>query len=100
MTSIDILNMDDPEPKFRLGRVVITKAAEGKLTPTDVCYALVRHSRGDWGDVSESDSEENELSLTHGSRLLSVYHGENGTKFWIITEADRRVTTVLLPEDY
>jgi len=100
MTNINVVYMDDPEPKFRLGRLVITKAAEAKLTPMDVSVALLRHVRGDWGDVSESDREENELSLTHGSRLLSVYHGKNGTKFWIITEADRRVTTVLLPEDY
>ena len=43
---------------------------------------------------------ENELSLQNGFRLPSVYRAENGTKFWIITEADRLVTTVLLPEDY
>ena len=51
-------------------------------------------------DLSEEDRHENELSLKEGFRLLSAYHAANGTKFWIITEADRSATTVLLPEDY
>ena len=61
---------------------------------------LVRHIAGDWGDVDEQDRSENELSLTHGFRLLSAYTLKTGTKIWIITEADRSVTTVLLPEEY
>jgi hypothetical protein len=61
---------------------------------------LQRHQAGDWGDVDEHDRQENELSLKNGFRLLSVYHAANGVKFWIITEADRSATTVLLPEDY
>ena len=59
-----------------------------------------RHQAGDWGDVSEHDRQENELSLKQGFRLLSVYRAASGVKFWIITEADRSATTVLLPQDY
>jgi hypothetical protein len=61
---------------------------------------LERHQAGDWGDVDEHDRQENELSLKSDFRLLSVYHAANGIKFWIITEADRSATTVLLPEDF
>jgi len=61
---------------------------------------LSRHTRGDWGDVDELDRRENERSLVHGFRLLSAYTLISGTKIWIITEADRSVTTVLLPEEY
>jgi hypothetical protein len=61
---------------------------------------LVRHIAGDWGDVDAHDRRENELSLVHGFRLLSAYTLNSGTKIWIITEADRSVTTVLLPKEY
>jgi len=61
---------------------------------------LVRHIAGDWGDVDEHDRRENELSLIHGLRLLSAYTLSSGTKIWVITEADRSATTVLLPEEY
>jgi hypothetical protein len=55
---------------------------------------------GDWGDVNEQDRQENELSLQKGFRLFSVYHSTQGVKFWIITEANRSATTVLLPQEY
>jgi hypothetical protein len=61
---------------------------------------LVRHIAGDWGELDEHDVRENELSLLHGWRILSCYRLSDGTKMWIITEADRSVTTVLLPEEY
>jgi hypothetical protein len=85
--------------KFPLGQVVMTANAANQLKPLDVAEALSRHSAGDWGDICEQDQRENELSLREGFRLLSVYRSGNST-FWIITEADRSVTTVLLPEDY
>jgi hypothetical protein len=85
---------------FPLGQVVITPNARDTLHPADIPLALARHTRGDWGDVDEHDRQANESSLTHGARLLSVYHDRNKTKFWIITEADRSATTILLPEDY
>lgn len=86
--------------KFSLGQVVITTNAAAQLQQPDVLAAIRRHLIGDWGDVDEEDRLENERSLEHGFRLLSVYRDTNGTKFWIITEADRSATTVLLPEDY
>src|SRR5687767_3754775 len=87
---------------FSLGQIVITANARDTLPPADVLQALTRHAAGDWGDIDEEDRQENELSLREGFRLLSVYHtSENPPqKFWIITEADRSATTVLLPEDY
>ena len=60
----------------------------------------MRHESGDWGDVCDSDRQENEFALDKMLRLFSVYHLRDGTKIWIITEADRNITTVLLPEDY
>jgi hypothetical protein len=86
--------------KFPLGQTVITRNAENTLHPADIPIALGRHAAGDWGEVCDDDRRENELSLTQGFRLLSVYHDRNRVKFWIITEADRSATTVLLPEDY
>jgi hypothetical protein len=87
------------ESKFPLGQIVITANAQGKLDPAAVQDALKRHASGDWGTLCEDDRQENELSLKQGFRLLSAY-GEGDAKFWIITEADRSVTTVLMPEDY
>ena len=85
--------------KFELGRVVITSHAADVLPGSAVKTALQRHAAGDWGDVCPADAAENELSLREGFRLLSVYMADE-TKFWVITEADRSATTVLLPEDY
>ncbi len=89
-----------PIARFRLGRIVSTPNALEQLTQDDILLGIKRHQAGDWGDVSDDDRRENELSLKDGLRLFSVYHSANGTKFWIITEADRLASTVLLPEDY
>ena len=86
--------------QFRLGQTIITRNALDHLHPEDVLASLKRHARRDWGDCDPEDAAENDLSLQEGFRLLSVYQDRNGEKFWIITEADRSVTTVLLPEDY
>ena len=61
---------------------------------------LRRHACGDWGDLSEEDRKENEFSLVNGFRLLSSYTLSSGTRIWVITEADRSSTTLLLPEEY
>jgi hypothetical protein len=61
---------------------------------------LTRHIAGDWGDLSAEDRRENELSLEHEWRILSAYTLSNGTKIWVITEADRSATTFLIPEEY
>ncbi len=87
-------------PKFSLGRLVITPNAQASCAPNDWQAAIIRHAHGDWGDVCDDDKEANDCALEEGSRLLSYYTTASGVKFWIITEADRSATTVLLPEDY
>jgi len=88
--------------KFSPGSIVATPGALAALEASgdDPMAYLVRHIAGDWGDVDEHDRRENELSLIHGLRLLSAYTLSSGTKIWVITEADRSATTVLLPEEY
>ncbi len=85
---------------FPLGQTVIHPNALNRVHPEDVRICLERHARRDWGDVRKEDAAENELSLKEGFRILSAYRDRNGVKFWIITEADRSATMVLLPEDY
>lgn len=86
--------------KFPLGQVIATPNALDHLTQDDVMSGLRRHVVGDWGEMDDEDWQANETALTESSRLLSVYCSGSGLKFWIITEADRSATTVLLPEDY
>lgn len=85
--------------RFPPGRIVITRGALAALSAEAIHKALRRHLSGDWGEVDEQDARENELSLKQGYRLLSAYH-EGRCRFWIITEADRSATTILLPEEY
>jgi hypothetical protein len=87
-------------PMLSLGKLVATPNALAHITQADITAALMRHAVCDWGDVCAEDKQTNNLAVTEGTRILSVYHAANGTKFWIITEADRSATTVLLPEDY
>lgn len=89
-----------PIAKFRLGRIASTPNALESLTHDDILTGIQRHQAGDWGDVDDQDRQANERALIEGTRLWSVYHASNGIKFWMITEADRSATTVLLPEDY
>jgi hypothetical protein len=86
--------------RFPLGRLMITANAQAVLHPGDVFAAIDRHANGDWGDICEEDRQENERALGQRLRLLSVYTDSDDTRFWIITEADRSLTTVLLPDDY
>ena len=88
--------------RFRLSRIVATPGVlaaleEAGQTPLEF---LAPHARGDWGGLDEHDRQENELSLVGGFRLLSTYTLSNGTRIWIITEADRSVTTLFLPSEY
>ncbi len=87
-------------PRFDLGRLTITRGALAELEQKDVLAALQRHVTGDWGDVDKEDWEANEQSLREGTRLVSVYHSSAGEKFYIITEHDRSLTTILLPSEY
>jgi hypothetical protein len=86
--------------QFSPGAIVATPAALGVVSPDEIRAALQRHLRGDWGEVDRHDWNANNLALLEGTRLLSAYDTSGGERFWIITEADRSVTTVLLPEDY
>jgi hypothetical protein len=84
-----------------LGRVVATPGALNVLLDAgeDPVRYLARHASGDWGDLDAYDRKENKLSLEHGWKIVSSYPvGEE--IIWVITEADRSVTTILLPEDY
>lgn len=87
-------------PKFSLGTAVFTRGVIDSLPAEETNAALRRHAQGDWGDCSPEDAAANEEALKLGLRLLSVYRGSAGREFWIITEADRSATTVLLPEEY
>ena len=86
--------------KFELGQVAATPGAAKAIGIEQMMHAVFRHAKGDWGDVCREDKRENELSLRKGYRLVSSYKTREGVKFWIITEADRSSTTVLLPEEY
>ena len=87
---------------FSLGRIVATPGALRALEHANQSAAifLARHVAGDWGELDREDIRENEDSLAHGFRLLSSYTTTAGEKLWIITEADRSATTLLLAEEY
>jgi hypothetical protein len=90
------------KPLFPLGQVVATPGAlkaleESGQIPEEF---LSRHISGDWGNLCEEDSQQNELSLQHGCRLFSAYTTKSSQKLWIITEWDRSATTLLLPCEY
>ena len=88
--------------RFALGRVVATPGALRALEHAEQLPAefLDRHVNGDWGDVPDADKQENELSVEQGFRILSAYTTSAGEKIWILTEADRSSTTIMLPSEY
>ena len=83
-----------------LGRTLATPGAMELTTAAERNIAFTRHSHGVWGVVCREDWQTNDQALRDGERLLSIYHALNGTKFYIITEADRSATTILLPSEY
>ena len=83
-----------------LGQVVITQGALNDLPAEEVQESLLRHAEGDWGDVCKEDWELNDEALENEARLMSSYRTKKGIRFWIITEWDRSVTTILLPLEY
>ncbi len=85
--------------RFPLGKVVLTDNAAGRLDRIVVHEGLRRHAGADWGDLCPEDAALNEQALACGGRLLSAY-GRGEGRFWIITEEDFSLTTVLMPEDY
>jgi hypothetical protein len=89
-------------PKFSLGQIVATPGAiraleESGQTPQ---FFLDRHVQGDWGVVDEADKTLNDQALANGERLLSAYRTLGNVRLWVITEANRASTCVLLPEEY
>ena len=86
--------------RLALGQTVVTRAAREVLSDYDIHNALRRHETGDWGEVTKSDWNTNDDALKYDERVLSIYQSADGVRFWIITEWDRSVTTVLMPEDY
>ena len=89
-----------PVAVFRLGRIVATPNARESLTQEDILTAIQRHQAGDWGNLPDDNRAANDRALAQGGRIVSAYNAMNGTRFWLITEADRSITTILLPEDY
>jgi hypothetical protein len=89
-------------PLFSAGQIVATPGALALLEQANQSPLefLSRHLRGDWGDLCQDDKTENELSLKFGFRLMSSYQVTDTERLWIITEADRSVTTLLLPAEY
>lgn len=83
-----------------LGLVFVHQTALATLDKDDMNAALTRHEQGDWGICSAKDIKANDLALREGFRLLSAYRDRNGIKFWIITEADRSMTTIFLPAEF
>jgi hypothetical protein len=92
--------MKSETPKFLAGNLMITQNAKSTLPHAEILTALKRHILGDWGDLEAEDKTANEAALMQGGRLFSAYRTSAEIRFWIITEADRSYTTVLLPKDY
>jgi hypothetical protein len=92
----------DGRTKFHAGAIVATSGALAALTAAGASAStyLQRHLSGDWGDISDADRQENEFSVEHGLRILSAYTLPTGIKIWLMTEADRSATTILLPSEY
>lgn len=87
---------------FPLGQIVATPGALAALAKAGQCAEqfLAQHAQGSWGEICEEDRAENQLGLERGFRLMSSYTTNAGDKVWIVTEADRSASTILLPEEY
>ena len=102
MSNANTSNQSPAISLFSLGQVVATPGALDLLdrTATNAMDLLLRHQRGDWGSVPPDDAEENQRSIEAGDRILSSYFLNDAERLWIITEADRSSTTLLLPDEY
>lgn len=88
--------------RFALGRVVATRNCLDHLVSIGVSALpyLDRHQRGDWGNLGNSDKKVNDHAVLYGGRILSKYLLKDGTPIYVVTEADRTYTTVMLVGDY
>ena len=96
------MNEQAKQPLFPLGQMLATPGAmqamvDAEQPPSEF---LARHVTGDWGEVPAEDAAENDLSVKQGYRILSAYRTKLGVRLWVITEADRSASTILLPEEY
>lgn len=101
--NFELSNSNRPKSLFPLGQVVATHGALDLLdrSATNAFALLQRHQAGDWGDIHPDDVTANREAVQHGFRILSSYPlGTQAERLWIITEADRSVTTLLLPSEY
>ena len=91
-----------PRRTFALWQIVMTPGAAAAFAATGErpFPFLARHQQGDWGEISPEDATENAFSVAHGFRVLSAYGLRDGTRIWILTDADRSATTILLPDEY
>lgn len=91
-----------PMPRFPLGQTVATPGAlEALERNREVARTFLgRHQSGDWGDLDTTDCSENERAVIEDTRILSAYRLSDGTRIWVITEADRSSTCILLPDEY
>lgn len=99
--TVDVMLVFDT--RFEMGRLLVTPGADQALKEANVSLLLllVRHSRGDWGDLDEDDKAANDAAMASGEdRILSSYVLPSDENVWIITEADRSATTALLPSEY
>jgi hypothetical protein len=90
----------DAAAKFPLGRVLLTRGVRAALSDDDVDLALLRHQCGDWGELETADRRRNESALLDRERIFSVYRSNRDIRFYVITEWDRSLTTLLLPSEY
>jgi hypothetical protein len=86
--------------KLESGKIVITRGAHALFQTYDLSIYLNRHLNCDWGSIDKEDAKQNDFALNNNERILSVYKITKTITIWIITEWDRSVTTILLPEEY
>jgi len=87
-------------PLFETGALYITPPALEAFSQPFLFDCLLAHMSGQWGELDQEDKEANDAALVHGLRIVSSYKDENDSTLWIITEADRHATTLMLPSDY
>jgi hypothetical protein len=94
--------MPQQSARFGLGQLYCTPGARTALNEaqTDGLALVVRHVTGDWSEMEAADQQANQRAVEEGGRIFSAYHLSTGVKLWIITEADRGATTLLLPAEY
>ena len=92
-----------PQPatiRFQPGEIYTTPGVRAATTTDEIAAALARHLCGDWGEICAEDAATNEDAIEGGGQLMSVYTSASGIVYWVITESDRSVSTLLLPDDY